>query len=90
MQLPLQTYLYSATEAVVVQSRLHEPCSVYYFASFYVRQKKFMYFRAIVAPDRGSATDGDAVLYTVTEPVMCYSSVKLTLQSRDVFLITRV
>jgi len=31
--------LYSAAAAVVVQSRLHEPCSVYYFASFYVQQK---------------------------------------------------
>jgi len=29
----------SATAAAVVQSRLHEPRSVYYFASFYVRQK---------------------------------------------------
>jgi len=26
-----------ATAAAVVQSRLHEPCSVYYFASFYVQ-----------------------------------------------------
>jgi len=32
-------YLPTATEAAVVQSRLHEPCSVYYLASFYVRQK---------------------------------------------------
>jgi len=39
VRLPLQTYLYSATAAAVVMSRLHEPCSVYYFASFYVRQK---------------------------------------------------
>jgi len=32
-------YLCSATAAAVVQSRLREPCSVYYFTSFYVRQK---------------------------------------------------
>jgi len=38
MRLRLQG-LYPATAAVVVQSRLHEPCSLYYFASFYVRQK---------------------------------------------------
>jgi len=31
--------LYSTTAAAVVQSRLHEPCSVYYLASFYARQK---------------------------------------------------
>ena len=31
--------LYSATAAAVVQSRLHEPYSVYYFALFYVLQK---------------------------------------------------
>jgi len=30
--------VYSVTAAAVVESRLHEPCSVYYFASFYVRQ----------------------------------------------------
>ena len=36
---PLQTYLYFATAAAIVQSRLHEPCSLYYFALFYVRQK---------------------------------------------------
>jgi len=35
---PLQTYFYSATAAAIVQSQLHEACSVYYFASFYVRQ----------------------------------------------------
>jgi len=39
VRLPLQTYLYSATAAAVIQSRLHEPCSLYYFASFYARQK---------------------------------------------------
>ena len=39
MPLPFQTYLYSATAAAVVQSPLHEPCSAYYFAPFYVRQK---------------------------------------------------
>ena len=39
VRLPLQTYLYSATAAALVQSRLREPCSVYYFASFYVWQK---------------------------------------------------
>ena len=31
-------YLYSATAAEIVQPQLHEPCSVNYFASFYVRQ----------------------------------------------------
>jgi len=31
--------LYSATAAAVVQSWLHEPCSVDYFTLFYVRQK---------------------------------------------------
>ena len=40
MRLPdVQTYLCSATAAAVVQLLLREPCSVYYFASFYVRQK---------------------------------------------------
>ena len=40
MPLPLQTLiLYCATSAAVIQSRLHEPCSVYYFALFYMRQK---------------------------------------------------
>jgi len=39
VRLPLQTHLYSATAAAVVQSRLREPRSVYYFASFYVWQK---------------------------------------------------
>jgi len=38
-RLPLQTCLHSASAAVVVQSRLHEPCSVYCFASFCARQK---------------------------------------------------
>ena len=32
--------------AAVVQSRLHEPCSVYYFASFYVGQKVARSFAA--------------------------------------------
>ena len=36
--------LYSATAAAVVQSRLREPCSVYYFASFDARRKSFMKF----------------------------------------------
>jgi len=37
----LSKHIYCATAAAaaVVQSRLHEPYSVYYFASFYVRQK---------------------------------------------------
>jgi len=35
----LPKILYSAGAAAVIQSRLHEACSVYYFASFYVRQK---------------------------------------------------
>ena len=39
VRLPLQTYLYSATAAVVVQSQLREPSSAYFFASFYVRRK---------------------------------------------------
>jgi len=38
VQLPLQAHLYSATAAAVVQSLLHEPCSVYNSALFYVRQ----------------------------------------------------
>ena len=33
---------YSAIAAAVVQSQLHEPCSVYYFALFYARQIIFM------------------------------------------------
>ena len=32
----LNIFLYSVTAAAVVQTRLHEPCSVYYFVSFYV------------------------------------------------------
>jgi len=39
VRLPLQTCLSSATAAAVVQSRLHEPRSVYYFAPFCVQQK---------------------------------------------------
>jgi len=39
VRLNRQTYLYSATAAALVQSGLHEPCSVYCLASFYVRQK---------------------------------------------------
>ena len=35
---PQAQMLHPATAAAVVQSRLHEPCSVYYFASVYVRQ----------------------------------------------------
>ena len=31
--------MYSATAAAVVESRLREPCSAYYLASFHVRQK---------------------------------------------------
>ena len=37
-----------ATAAAVVQSRLHEPRSVYYFASFYVRQQ----FQLALCPRR--------------------------------------
>jgi len=47
MRLPLQTCLYSATAAAVVQSRLHEPCSVHYFVSC-----SFV----PLAPNRGDAT----------------------------------
>jgi len=36
--------MYSATSSCgTVQSRLHEPCSVYYFASISVRRKSIMY-----------------------------------------------
>ena len=58
MRLPLQTNLYSATAAAVVQSRLHETCSVYYFASFYVRQNVLC--SLVLAPSHenpGDATD---------------------------------
>jgi len=55
VRLPLQTYLYSETAVMVVESRLHEPCSVYYFASFYVRQKVSCSFVPLT-PGRGDAT----------------------------------
>ena len=48
--------MYSATAAAVVQSRLHESCSVYYFASFYVRQKVSCSF----APRSQHADHGNA------------------------------
>jgi len=51
VRLPLQTYLYSATAAAVVKSPMHEPCSVYYFASCYVRQKVSCSFVSPLAPD---------------------------------------
>ena len=35
----LRIHRASVTAAAVVQSRLHESCSAYYFASFHVRQK---------------------------------------------------
>ena len=84
MWLPVQTYLYSATAAAVVQSRLREPCSVYYVASFYVQQKISSSF-VLLAPDPGEPlpmhqrlswidTDSDVLLidfrYVV---VVCYS-----------------
>jgi len=40
--------LYSAAAAAVVQSRLNEPCPVYYFASFYMRQN----FHVVLCPPR--------------------------------------
>ena len=48
--------MYSATAAVVVQSRLHEPWSVYHFASFWVRQKSITQFCERLALDPGVAT----------------------------------
>jgi len=53
LRLPLQTCLYSAIAAAVVQSRLHEPCSVYYFTSFYVRQTVSCSFVPLLVPDPG-------------------------------------
>jgi len=44
--LPRQTYLYSATAAVVVHSFTAEPCSLYYFVSFYVQYN----FHAVLCP----------------------------------------
>jgi len=48
--------LYFPTAAAVVQSRLYEPCSVYYFASFYdfMCDKKF---RVVLCVDRGVASE---------------------------------
>jgi len=56
--MPPQTDLYSATAAVVVQSRLREPTgsSVCYFASFYVRQEVLCIVLGPVAPDPGDTT----------------------------------
>jgi len=44
--------LYSAAAAALVQSRLREPCSVYYFASFDVRHKVSSSF--VPAPPPGA------------------------------------
>jgi len=51
--------LYSATAAAVVQSWLHQSCSVYYFASFYVglRQNVSCSFVPLLVPDRGDASE---------------------------------
>jgi len=47
VRLPLQIYLYSgASAAAVVQSQLHEPCSLYYFVSLYTRQS----FHEVLCP----------------------------------------
>ena len=57
VRLPLQKYLYSATAAAMVQLRLHEPCSMYYFASWSVRQKvSYSFVPLPFASDSGDAT----------------------------------
>jgi len=38
LRLPLRIYLYSASATAVVQSQPHEPSSLYYFVSLYMRQ----------------------------------------------------
>ena len=53
----LSKHLYSATAAAVVESRLYEPCSVYYLASFYVRRKVL----CPLGPDPGSHCPAAAV-----------------------------
>ena len=65
-------HLYSATAAAVVQSRLHEPCSVYYFfASFCVRRKVPRNFllprmeQILAAPMRGQQAESNGDLPTI-------------------------
>jgi len=47
---------YSTTAAAVVQVRLHEPCSVYYFASFYCDKKFHVLLPPPLTAGRGDAT----------------------------------
>ena len=49
VRLPLQTYLYSATAAEIVQSRLREPCII--TRNNYVRQKRAV-FGGLPEPNR--------------------------------------
>ena len=60
MRLPLQTYLYSATAAAVVQSRLH---CVLFRVMLYVRQKVSCSFVPL-EPDPGDATVGNPACTT--------------------------
>ena len=45
----LSKHLYSATAAAVVQSRQRDPCSLYYFVSFYVPE---IFVRVVLCPPR--------------------------------------
>ena len=82
-------FLYSATGVVVVQSQRHEPCSEYYFASFYVRQKFSRSFVPIAAdpgdPLKGIIVNFNSVLLSFQSgrPTWCNLWSSTLLRSLD-------